>query len=468
MVALSTVEVTLFEHPNFTGRSRAVGIGEHRLEGSELHEAVSSIQVPPGVVACVYERVDDDGFPYGLWCDFLENCSDLTTLSLNDKISYVTVFLELSPTEPVMWRRTHVENGQVIPGMWERLRARVPNPANPPVPVVAPPIPPRGIVQPDITYGGTPALPASASVQNVTIETFTRFRDAQPLWDAAVNDQMGILGSDFRGVEEIGSAAFERASHHPIIPDYVNFWYPQRQPRDQRSIVYFKRTLSGRIKGSHVANIEPTFPDHDLNIHIDPDPNFRYLVTDAHPREYTDIMRIQWEADGSGKPNCDDPESIAESVLVEAEIYNDPAILSYLPTVFNGAIGRQVCVYGPWIYDRGHCCHSEIHPAEQIWWSDPYPTGTSYFCNLFCDESERFWWRDQMDDGTKLKPWGAPPIRGIFAIAFEAQVNSPAKEFEIHVHDAYNHMTPRRASRDTISSIAEQCSSPFIRIPAHT
>lgn len=46
-----------------------------------------------------------------------------------------------------------------------------------------------------------------------------------------------------------------------------------------------------------------------------------------------------------------------------------------------------------------------------------------------------------MDDGTKLKPWGAPPITGIFAIAFETQINSPAKQFGVVVQDAYNHVT---------------------------
>jgi hypothetical protein len=46
-----------------------------------------------------------------------------------------------------------------------------------------------------------------------------------------------------------------------------------------------------------------------------------------------------------------------------------------------------------------------------------------------------------MDDGTKLKPWGAPPITGTFAIAFEVEINSPAKQFTITALDAYNHVT---------------------------
>ena len=55
---------------------------------------------------------------------------------------------------------------------------------------------------------------------------------AAVLWDSATRDQMGVIGSDFRGVEEIGSAAFERKSDNRFIPDFINFWYPQRQPRD--------------------------------------------------------------------------------------------------------------------------------------------------------------------------------------------------------------------------------------------
>jgi hypothetical protein len=46
-----------------------------------------------------------------------------------------------------------------------------------------------------------------------------------------------------------------------------------------------------------------------------------------------------------------------------------------------------------------------------------------------------------MDDGTKLKPWGAPPITGTFAIAFETEINTPTIRFDIAVQDAYNDVT---------------------------
>lgn len=255
--------------------------------------------------------------------------------------------------------------------------------------------------------------------------------------------QMGMIGSDFRGIEAIGSAAFERASNNPLIPDFLNFWYPQKQQHDHRQVVYFKRTLSGKLLKSHIADINGTYADHDLNIDIEPADGYQYLLTDAHPREYTSIMSDQWNLSlhQSGQPDCDDSDSVAEFAFIEAEIDNDPHALGRLNSIFNNSLGRQLCLYGPWIYDKGHCCHAEIHPAEQIWWSDPSFVGRMYFCNLLCDESERFWWRDQMDDGTKLKPWGAPPLTGTFAIAFEMAINTPAKQFDVAVQDAYNHIT---------------------------
>ena len=128
-------------------------------------------------------------------------------------------------------------------------------------------------------------------------------------------------------------------------------------------------------------------------------------------------MEAQWDLShhSSGQPNCDDSKSIAEFSLIEAEIQPSGDPHSGTDVILNNAIfargGQDIAVYGPWIYDRGHCCHAEIHPAEQIWWREDI-SGTDtkrYTLGVFCDASKRFWWRDQMDDGTKLKPWGAPP-----------------------------------------------------------
>jgi hypothetical protein len=149
-------------------------------------------------------------------------------------------------------------------------------------------------------------------------------------------------------------------------------------------------------------------------------------------------MDAQWtlSAHTSGQPDCEDSRSIAEAGMVEVEVQPSADVHSGTAQRLNDAIlarGPQaIGVYGPWIYDRGHCCHPEIHPAEQIWWRDELSTTQRrYSFNVFCDASRRFWWRDQMDDGIKLKPWGAPPITGIFAVAFEVELDKGPATFEV-------------------------------------
>ena len=439
---VNIADVIMYELTNFQGSSRTFGVGSYRL--FDFNEMASSIKVPKGLVAYVYEHADSGG-GYGISADFLEDCADFSQYNLNDKLSYINVFNAEQPSG-LIWVRNSLVNGQFVSGHWERKRADGNLPPNSVV-IVSPPIPPHDLIQPTVTSGGTIAVPDSATIKNHVIQAFSAFTpEAQAQWDYAVNHLMGIIGSDYRGIEEIGSAAFERASNNILIPDWLNFWYPQKQPNDHRNIIYFKRTLSGKLLNSHIADITGTYKDGDLNIDIEPSEEYKYLITDGHPREYTDIMSAQWRAHqahltDTGKPSCDDAESIAEFSFVEAEIDNDPNAKSRLNSMLNSSLGRQISVYGPWIYDKGHCCHAEIHPAEQIWWGDRSSGGGVYFCNLFCDESERFWWRDQMDDGTKLKPWGAPPITGTFAIAFETEINTPAVQFDITVQDAYNHVT---------------------------
>jgi hypothetical protein len=183
-----------------------------------------------------------------------------------------------------------------------------------------------------------------------------------------------------------------------------------------------------------------------------------YLVNDAHPREYTTIMAAQWKATGalpvfeqSGLPNCDAPETIAEFSRLEAEVAEDfwpQGNITFgkakLATMTEARIGKEMCVYGTWIYDMGHCCHPEIHPAEQLWWSEQHGNIKKYNLNVLCDASRRFWWRRMMDDGTKLKPWGAPPVKGLFAIAFEYAISpieatgDKIKQFEVENIEQFN------------------------------
>jgi hypothetical protein len=237
----------------------------------------------------------------------------------------------------------------------------------------------------------------------------------------------GVIGNDYRGREEIGTAAFERASSHMAVPNFINFWYPQKQGKDQRSPAYFKRTLTGTVIDSRQSYLEGSsydirkaFEDFDVNIDIKPDSAYRYLITDGHKPEHTVIMKSQYYGSFTKSGSGDCPSAFN---IVEAEIsdhYQPPTgYKSKLVELNQKRIGKKICVYGPWIWDEGHCCHPEIHPAEQLWWSQSEGNVIKFNLNVVCDASRRFWWRSQMDGGTKLKPWAEPPIKGLFAIAFE-------------------------------------------------
>ena len=107
-------------------------------------------------------------------------------------------------------------------------------------------------------------------------------------WNQAISDQMGVVGNDFNGPQEIGSAAFERASNNLLIPDSFDFWFPQTMPSDNDR--HYKKSLAGKIQDVHISSISGMYEDNDLNIDIVPNPNYQDLLKYAHPREYTDII----------------------------------------------------------------------------------------------------------------------------------------------------------------------------------
>ena len=441
--------ITLFEAPDFTGRSVTLDGGQHRFfTPDDFNDLASSIRVPAALVAILYEDADEGG-GYGRSVDLLEDCPNLAVYDFDKKVSYVSVFSAVT-ADGMVWARAIIKDGSFVPGHWERQRASGEGPPNPGVAAVSPPIPSHAPpVRTAIRVDGTTSVITTLGPQDHPESSF---------WEHAVSDQFGVIGSDFRGAEKIGSAAFERASNNPVIPDFLNFWYPQvpKDPHDHRGL--FKQTLIGTVEDVHLANISGTYEDHDLNILIAPDDLHRHLVTDAHPREYTDIMSAEWNGSfhQHGQPNCDDAESLREVDFVEAEILASSDLNSGVNERLRDSIAaagnHKVGVYGAWIYDKGHCCHSEIHPAEQLWWREDLADRSIYHCAVVCDASKRFWWRDQMDDGTKLKPWGAPPVTGVFAIAFEVAPPNPLRATPTLFFEVANLSSSNLASASTGSS----------------
>ncbi len=143
-------------------------------------------------------------------------------------------------------------------------------------------------------------------------------------WNQAISDQIGVIGNDFRAPEEIGSAAFERASNNVLIPDFFDFWFPQTMPSDNGH--HFKKSLAGKIQNVHIAAISGTYEDNDLNIDIVPNPNYKDLLKYAHPREYTDIMSAEW----TGKRVVTTPQASPSSLSLKPK-YKLAAIFTPRP-----------------------------------------------------------------------------------------------------------------------------------------
>jgi hypothetical protein len=144
--------VVIYEHPNFGGQSQTLGVGGHIL--SDFNDMASSIQVPAGLVALLYEDIDAGG-GYGLSVDLLEDRPNLSQVNFNDKLSYVCVFSRTDP-QGFIWARASVQNGQFVAGHWERQRVGG-TPVNTTA-VVAPPLPPHPANAPPASCGGGPIV----------------------------------------------------------------------------------------------------------------------------------------------------------------------------------------------------------------------------------------------------------------------------------------------------------------------
>ena len=80
-------QVTIYGEANFQGASASVASGEFGESLLVLHmnDVVSSIKVPTGMVAVVYEHAHPSGGGFGRFVDFLEDQPDLSVFGLNDQ-----------------------------------------------------------------------------------------------------------------------------------------------------------------------------------------------------------------------------------------------------------------------------------------------------------------------------------------------------------------------------------------------
>lgn len=125
-------KVDLFDQPNFTGQSKSLAPGQYLL--SDFNDIASSIRIPKGMVAVVYEHGYAKG-GYGNYVDLLEDCADLSQYSLTDKASYISIF-NADRDASFTWARARMRDNQYVSGHWERKRAGGGGPDNAPPAVV--------------------------------------------------------------------------------------------------------------------------------------------------------------------------------------------------------------------------------------------------------------------------------------------------------------------------------------------
>jgi hypothetical protein len=112
--------VTVYENENFSGKSKTLAVGSYNLFALQGIK-VSSIKVPTGFYAVLYDNIDDGG-GYGISIDLLEDVSDLAVFNMNDKVAFIEI-TNTPQRQGFIWIRGIMQNGQYMPPHWERARA---------------------------------------------------------------------------------------------------------------------------------------------------------------------------------------------------------------------------------------------------------------------------------------------------------------------------------------------------------
>lgn len=192
-----------------------------------------------------------------------------------------------------------------------------------------------------------------------------------------------------------------------------------------------KRTLCGTLSSFGFYDAIETQDEADWNLDIIPfSPRYSHIFEDAKGLPGVNIEK--WTRCGdSNVSNC-----------VQAEITPDESLYSFnwfnANTEQSPLVGKCLCVYGPWVADKGesHGGKPEIHPSELLWWKDPAKfscgspsfTMDGTFLLLLQDNSNRFDVVDNYDTGWTpdfcWRPWSAYPRTGKFKLAFRVNANA--------------------------------------------
>jgi hypothetical protein len=263
------------------------------------------------------------------------------------------------------------------------------------------------------------------------------------LWDLA-NKQNGVIGTNFKGEQEIGNAAAQRSKGD------IDFWFP---------IENYKRTVGGVLKRVNIVKIDDLassssdFADYDHNFHVSPiadyQEDFDKAIEIANLRmdwkdPYVDPNRAVAVAWGDciqkmRNRSVADFEFEIDLSLSNLRNFVDHGKSAYIRASNYSTQPDTLFAFGPWISDAGHCFKPEIHPSEQIWWRRRTSSFSSqHFLLLSCDQSGRY--NDKSDfDETEIagkdrylkNVWAPIPLNGVFAILFAVEKGKQVLNFDI-------------------------------------
>ena len=334
-------EVTIYGEANFQGASASVASGEFGESLLVLHmnDAVSSIKVPTGMVAVVYEHADSGG-GFGRFVDFLEDQPDLSVFGLNDQISWIRAF-DAHSAQFGQWVRnaivsTHimaVVNSRFVEGHWSG--------SNDPIPYNPTPVVAHYEKSPTLlhacTWAGTPW-------SNPSMDT------SDPSWASNLLGGKTFDGTVDHPFEWVSALNPPRVAHTP--PPF-NLPYVDGVQQDDQVAV------SGVVVAPHASGNDIPFTHpfgRDFEFGIVCDPEYESLLAQANrlppPLEY--------------------PLTEGELAWNDAHRVGFPTPAGVLPLEIDGNLvpddysavrGDRVVVYGRWIVDAGHDdFHTEIHP----------------------------------------------------------------------------------------------------------
>ncbi|MEO7923241.1 MAG: hypothetical protein ABIR30_06140 [Chitinophagaceae bacterium] len=225
--------------------------------------------------------------------------------------------------------------------------------------------------------------------------------------DSAMKYTSGVIGNSYYAPEYIGMSKVDPA---------VGQWNP---------IDGYKRTHTGVLE-SHYIRRTDGHGDDDVNLYINPndsDPNLvRYL-----------------QAHGAMNRLRDPHFSINSEIDVpDAQKKYFYPYLPHIPIVSYDIINA----YGPFVHDvvdnsvtdlfGDDHNYIEIHPSEQIWWTNTLNTGLGisdeYNLLLMSDNSGRY------TNGR----WQKTPLSGVFAIAFTVNPAKSRLRYNIEIANQYN------------------------------